>query len=246
MNTGTRTLAALATALTVAAAGLIATAPAADAGTITYIEVGANQDPLADEVINSSFIFDQAPPAGTSVHVSVSSCGQFLTEKTQTGNGSDFKGVLLWFTATGEYDFKDRSVIPRIGPSFEWSLDITEPGLAPYTLTGSYSGYGVKRPSCAEILAGGGGSGSGDATKCVVKKVSKRIGEARVGATVRVTKPKTTSGCGRVSYRWAADGRTVKKAASLRIGSGLRGKRLTATVRVAKGGSTTLTFGKVR
>lgn len=89
-----------------------------------------------------------------------------------------------------------------------------------------------------------------------VKSFGKKKGRAKVGKTVRVTKPKYSKAGSKqklkVSYQWRAGGKKVAKGtkAKLKVTKKLRGKKLKVTITVTKAGHKSRTkkvnFGKVR
>lgn len=207
-------------------------------------------NPSAKTVTDVTFILDRAPEAGTAIHVAAFSCGNFLQESTYTyiGDSTDNRAY-VFFSPDGQPDLSENSVNRNVGKSVDYQIDIVQPGYDAYHLTGSITDYGTVdgkplssyRPTCEQINGGGTGG-----TQCVVKAKAKKVGQARVGHTVKVRKPKTNGACGRTSYTWKVAGKTVKKGATLFIGKGMRGKGVTVKVSLSKGPDKSLRFGRVK
>ena len=153
----------------------------------------------------------------------------------------------MFFSPDGQPTYSENSVNKRIGKSIEYVINITTPGYDTYQTTGSYSGYSVKRPTCEQILAGGN-----PAAGCKVEAFSKKVAvagagkRAVVGHKVKVSKTRAP-GC-KVTYKWKANGQKVGTGTSLFVGSGLKGKTLSAVITVGKSQTKktkVLTYGRV-
>ena len=260
-------LAALLAATTLTLTGLTTTLsagpaladPPPEAGRVYLIGVHPGQNPNEDLVANALFEFQQndaAPVAGTAIHVSVTSCGQFIQQGDAAATNAQY--VSVGFSPTGDpFDPFPNSVNQKIGKSIEFDIDVTQPGYDSYRISGSYGNgapgsygaWGVKRPSCEEILSGTTGGG---ASACSVEKWSKKAAVAGVGKravvghTVKVTKAATT-GC-TAKYAWRVNGKKVASGTSFKVTSGMRGKTLAAIITAGKGKAAktkTLTYGRV-
>jgi ELWxxDGT repeat protein len=91
------------------------------------------------------------------------------------------------------------------------------------------------------------------AKSLTVKKKPKLTGAAKVGKTVKLTLPKFAQPGTKLTFRWYANGKLIRKQAksSLKLTNALKGKRITATITVKKAGFKTLTLtvglkGKVK
>lgn len=213
-----------------------------------------NADPSvnasAKEIKGIAFRFSEAPPVGTQIHVSAFSCGNFLQESSDTATGDGYDALAyVWFSPDGTPGVVGNPVARKVGKSIEYQIDILQPGYDAYHLAGSVTDYGTVdgqpvssyRPTCEQINGGGTGG-----TQCVVNAKAKKVGQARVGHTVKVRKPKTNGACGRTSYTWKVAGKTVKKGKTLFIGKGMRGKGVTVKVSLSKGPDKSLRFGRVK
>lgn len=196
----TRSAAVLAAAV-MTTAGLAA-APASAApypgATLIIYSQGAIQNPSNNVVYGHAASLDTPDgspvPAGATATVAYASCGQAVQTVTYglddaAGGPPDGKVAFVhYFSATGAADPMGNSITDKIGPVLDWSATITYPGYDPYVLSGSYSGYHVKRPSCEQILNGGDGD-SGGSDPLTVQKWSTKKGAVtvKVGKQVAVT-----------------------------------------------------------
>ena len=237
-------LVSLVAAATLAAGVLAATPALADPppveDRVVVTTVSSGQNPNENTVITAAFGLSQngtKVQPNIAVHITINSCGRLVTELDAVTK-SDAGGVGLWFTENES---------ARIGKSYEYALDITQPGYDTYQLTGSYSGYTVKRPTCEQILAAGNPPAG-----CKVETFSKKVAVAGVGKRAvvghKVKVSKTRAPDCKVSYKWTANGRKVGTGTTLRVGDGLKGKTLSAVVTVGKGQAKktkVLSYGRV-
>lgn len=221
---------------------------------LTVSDAQPGVDPSSKTVTGVTFLFDRAPEAGTVIHVAAFSCGNFLQESTRTTSGaSDDYRAYVFFSPDG-MPVRDTSnpVAKKVSKSIQYQVDVVQPGFDGYSLSGSITDYGMvdgkpvsdSRPSCAEI--NGGGTGGTGGSKCVVNVKAKTVGQARVGRTVKVSPPRTSGACGKASYTWKANGKTVKKGKSFQLRKDLRGKNVAVKVNLSKGPDRVLRFGRVK
>ena len=80
-----------------------------------------------------------------------------------------------------------------------------------------------------------------------VKTKGKLTGTARVGKTLKVKVPRFSSTGVKVSFRWSAAGKTIKRRtkSSLKLTKAQKGKKVTVTLTATKAGYKpfTVTFG---
>jgi hypothetical protein len=86
-----------------------------------------------------------------------------------------------------------------------------------------------------------------------VSKRPKLTGTALVGRSIKLRLPTFAQSGVKLSFRWFADGKAIKKQtkSSLKLTKGLKGKRITVQITVRKAGYKTLTLtvgptGKVK
>ncbi len=91
------------------------------------------------------------------------------------------------------------------------------------------------------------------AAKLSVSKSAKLTGSARVGQSLKLKLPKFRQSGVKLTFAWYANGKLIKKQtkSSLKLTKGLKGKRITAKIKVKKTGYKTLTLtvgpsGKVK
>ena len=148
----------------------------------------------------------------------------------------------------GDVDLASNRVNQMIGSSFDYALTITSPGYDPYLLTGSYSGYTVKRPSCAEINSPGYGNET--TSDSGVKVWSTKTGNttAKAGRTLRVTRTRATGAT--IAYQWRVGPKVVDRDRALTVKRAYRGKKISMRVTVTKPDGTrlrkVLRYGRAR
>lgn len=185
------------------------------------------------------------PDPGTGLTVRASSCGRFLQEASALLS-EDQSGVAVWFTPHGEPSASPNPVNRAVGRSIEYIVTVTQGDYDPYTYEGSYSGYGVKRPSCAQL--------DDQLATCEIDRWSRKkssprfVTRPRVGTRVAVTE--TVANCA-VTYAWTADDQVIAERRQLRMTDDMRGATLRAVVTVTpfEGDRTytrTLRYGTVR
>lgn len=187
--------------------------------------VGTGQNPNKDLVFAASIRVQHPdgskPEPDTVLNLEVSSCGRLLQSGSRTLQEEGHDGVLVWLSSDGESDASPNAVNRMVGPSIEYVLTVTQPHHEPYTRSGSYSGYGVQRPSCAQLNEK---LQSCETTKWGHPRSGKRFSTVpRVGSLVAVTKTWTLC---ELRYEWLAHGDVVSQKRRLRIFRELRGKQL--------------------
>lgn len=217
---------------------------AAEGSVYAVTNVVAGQNPSADRMFFASFKLEQdghSLNAGTLVHILISSCGADIATSDTYFDG----------TTPGAFvDMSEDSVNDGIGPSFEYVIDIAEPGAAvPSRLSGSNSSYTVRRPSCEEILSGKDASITKSncqvdrwSTKKALPGVNKR---AVTGHKVKIAKT-VAPGCV-ITYIWKANGKKVGVGTSLRVTDAFKGKTLTNVITASNGKTKktkTLSYGR--
>ena len=112
----------------------------------------------------------------------------------------------------------------------------------------------VSAPAGAAPAPGPGATTPPATTKALtVTRKGKLTGKARVGATIKVTLPKLAQKGVKITFRWTANGKAIKKQtrAKLKLTKALKGKRIAVKLTVKKAGFTTRTItlklpGKVK
>lgn len=207
--------------------------------------VGWSEGAKGGSTVNVFGLTLSGAPEGTEVTATMTSCGRPLVVGVATARP---RGGFAHFTLLEDNenlptqypspdDRRVGRVAPRltlgdlVGPSYEYTLRVTEPGRDPYDVVGSRRVQSVRRPACAEVDA---------AVRRTVRVLtwSTLRGTPRVRRVVRATPP-VVQGPATVSYTWRAGTRVVGRSSALRLRRGMRGKAVSVQVQIAQAGRTT-------
>jgi hypothetical protein len=205
-----------------------------------------------------------APPKGTKVDVTLTSCGRVVRRGSFIDDG--IKGgapfIMVLSPDGSREDASEPNLVNRlVGPAIEVNATITYPGYAPYESVADIIDVArdAKRPTCAQIDALVGDTPEPDRTNkpAWVRSWSKKIAVPGVGTTavagskakVSATKVRRKDAAS-VRYAWRVGNRLVDRDRTVRLTDAHIGKPLMLTVTARKPGTKAarlvLTYGKVR
>lgn len=197
-----------------------------------------------------SFPDGRTAPVGTSYLIRVYSCGALIKEATQKVVSGDVDhNPFIGLSPDGRPDAKPNPVNNLVGDGrIVLSVEVTEVGYTPYTVTSDITVTGVGGPSCDEVLNPTSDPADADITVASWSTKKGATRTAKVGTSLGIT-PTRAPGS-KVTYAWKVGAKAVDRDRVLFVRKSYKGKPITVRVTVSRTGATsvtkTLRYGKAR
>lgn len=189
-------------------------------------------------------------PVGTSYLIRAYSCGALIKEATQNVVYGDVDyNPFIGLSPDGRPDAKPNPVNNLVGDNkVTLSVQVTEVGYTPYTMTSNITFTGVGGPSCEEVLNPTADPETPETTRVEKWSTKKGNTSAKVGKRLAVTPTRAPGST--VTYIWKVGAKVVDRDRSMTVKKAYQGKKVTMVVTATKPGSKTLQrtlgYGKAR